>query len=79
MLGKRQALTGSELKKPFGGVFVANEKFELDTAEKVLATQEADAVTFDVLFIANPDLPRRFALHALLNEADQSTFYMSGL
>ena len=44
----------------------------------MLAAQEADAVAFGVLFIANPDLPRRFALNAPLNEPDPSTFYMSG-
>jgi 2,4-dienoyl-CoA reductase-like NADH-dependent reductase (Old Yellow Enzyme family) len=69
---------GPALKKAFGGVFIANEKFEQETAEQVLAAQEADAVAFGVLFIANPDLPRRFALNAPLNEPDPSTFYTSG-
>jgi 2,4-dienoyl-CoA reductase-like NADH-dependent reductase (Old Yellow Enzyme family) len=69
---------GPALKMAFGGVFIANEKFEQETAEHVLAAQEADAVAFGVLFIANPDLPRRFALNAPLNEPDPSTFYMSG-
>jgi 2,4-dienoyl-CoA reductase-like NADH-dependent reductase (Old Yellow Enzyme family) len=66
------------MKKAFGGVFIANEKFELETAEQVLAAREADAVAFGVHFIANPDLPRRFQLNAPLNEADPSTFYTGG-
>ena len=44
----------------------------------MLAAGEADAVAFGVLFIANPDLPRRFALSAPLNEPDPATFYAQG-
>jgi N-ethylmaleimide reductase len=39
---------------------------------------EADAVAFGKLFIANPDLPRRFALHAPLNEPKVPEFYSGG-
>jgi hypothetical protein len=35
-------------------------------------------VAFGKLFIANPDLPRRFALGAPLNTPDPITFYGSG-
>jgi 2,4-dienoyl-CoA reductase-like NADH-dependent reductase (Old Yellow Enzyme family) len=69
---------GPQMKKAFGGVLIANEKFELDTAEQVLAAREADAVAFGVHFVANPDLPRRLELNAPLNEADASTFYTGG-
>ena len=69
---------GSELKKAFGGVLIANERFDLETAEQALAAQEADAIAFGVLFIANPDLPRRLELNAPLNQADASTFYAGG-
>jgi 2,4-dienoyl-CoA reductase-like NADH-dependent reductase (Old Yellow Enzyme family) len=69
---------GPQLKKAFGGPFVANDKFTHQTAEQVLAAGEADAVAFGVLFIANPDLPRRFAENTALNTPDQSTFYSSG-
>jgi 2,4-dienoyl-CoA reductase-like NADH-dependent reductase (Old Yellow Enzyme family) len=40
-----------------------------------LAAGEADAVAFGQLFIANPDLPRRFQLDAPLNEPSPETFY----
>src|SRR5580700_1134351 len=53
---------GPKLKAAFGGVYVANEKFNFETAEQTLESGEADAVAFGKLFIANPDLPRRFAL-----------------
>jgi 2,4-dienoyl-CoA reductase-like NADH-dependent reductase (Old Yellow Enzyme family) len=69
---------GPQLKKAFGGPYIANEKFTRATAEDVLRAGEADAVAFGVLFIANPDLPRRFALNAPLNVADPATFYVPG-
>jgi 2,4-dienoyl-CoA reductase-like NADH-dependent reductase (Old Yellow Enzyme family) len=69
---------GPELKKIFGGVYIANEEFTRETATQVLAAGEADAVAFGKLFIANPDLPRRFAENAPLNTPDKSTFYTPG-
>lgn len=69
---------GPELKQDFGGTYIANEKFTLETAKQVMAAGEADAVAFGVLFIANPDLPRRLASGAALNRPDQTTFYSAG-
>ena len=69
---------GPQLKKAFGGTYVANEKFTFETAEHVIATGEADAVAFGQLFIANPDLPKRFAEKLPLNRPDPSTFYAHG-
>ncbi len=74
----RERRIGPELKRAFGGSYIANEKFTKASAEQVLRAGEADAVAFGVLFIANPDLPRRFALGALLNQPDPSTFYTHG-
>jgi len=67
-----------ELKTLFGGALIANEKFTMNSANRVLADGEADAVAFGQLFIANPDLPNRFAGHAPLNAPDPQTFYGSG-
>lgn len=69
---------GPGIKRAFGGVFVANEKFTQETAQQTLDAGEADAVAFGVAFIANPDLPRRFAQGAELNAPDPSTFYVPG-
>lgn len=66
---------GPQLKKAFGGVYIANEKMTKETAENVIATGEADAVAFGKLFIANPDLPRRLQDNAPLNPARPETFY----
>jgi 2,4-dienoyl-CoA reductase-like NADH-dependent reductase (Old Yellow Enzyme family) len=69
---------GPELKQAFGRTYVANEAHTCDTAEQLLKAGEADAVAFGKLFIANPDLPRRFALNAPLNTPVPGTFYASG-
>ena len=69
---------GPRLKRQFGGVYIANEKFTRATAEQVIAAGDADAVLFGIPFIANPDLPRRFREHAPLNEPHPSTFYAQG-
>ena len=66
------------MKKIFGGAFIANEGFNQKTAEVEIASGQADAVAFGQLFIANPDLPARFARHAPLNLPDPDTFYASG-
>lgn len=66
---------GPQLKAAFGGVYIVNEGFSRESAETAIAAGEADAVAFGKLFIANPDLPRRFALHAALNPWNVATFY----
>ena len=66
------------MKKVFGGAFIANQKLTSETAEGLLAKGEADAVAFGQLFIANPDLPLRFAKNASLNVPDPETFYAHG-
>jgi 2,4-dienoyl-CoA reductase-like NADH-dependent reductase (Old Yellow Enzyme family) len=69
---------GPRLKAAFGGIYFANEKFTRVTAESVLRDGEANAVAFGKLFIANPDLPHRFAVDAPLNEPNPETFYSAG-
>jgi 2,4-dienoyl-CoA reductase-like NADH-dependent reductase (Old Yellow Enzyme family) len=69
---------GPAIKDAFGGVLIANEGFDQASAERALAEGKADAVAFGKLFIANPDLPQRFAAHAALNAWDAKTFYSGG-
>ncbi len=69
---------GPRLKAAFGGAYIANEGFTQADAENVLRSGEADAVAFGKLFIANPDLPKRFARHSPLNEPVKETFYAHG-
>jgi 2,4-dienoyl-CoA reductase-like NADH-dependent reductase (Old Yellow Enzyme family) len=69
---------GPQLKKIFGGVYIANEGFTAETAQDVLDKAEADAVAFGKTFIANPDLPQRFAASAPLNDQKPELFYAQG-
>jgi 2,4-dienoyl-CoA reductase-like NADH-dependent reductase (Old Yellow Enzyme family) len=69
---------GPQLKKIFGGVYIANEGFSQESAQAALDAGEADAVAFGKLYIANPDLAERFAAGAPLNEPNSKTFYTEG-
>ena len=69
---------GATLKQAFGGIFVANEAIDQKTGQQLLDEGTADAVAYGKLFIANPDLPARFAKQAALNAPIPSTFYAEG-
>jgi 2,4-dienoyl-CoA reductase-like NADH-dependent reductase (Old Yellow Enzyme family) len=75
---KAEDWIGPQLKKAFGGIYIANEGFTLESAQAVVASGEADAVAWGKPFIANPDLVGRFAANAPLNTPDTSTFYAPG-
>lgn len=66
---------GVDLKKAFGGVYIANEKFTGATAQAALDAGKFDAVAFGKAYIANPDLVERLRLDAPLNDPDPTTFY----
>ncbi len=69
---------GPDLKKAFGGVYIANEKYTYEQANQVIEADEADAVGFGKLWIANPDLVERFRTGAELNQPNVETFYTHG-
>jgi len=69
---------GPILKKAFGGVYIANEKFTKNSAEEILEKGDADAVAFGVPYISNPDLDIRFAKNSPLNETNFTTIYAEG-
>jgi 2,4-dienoyl-CoA reductase-like NADH-dependent reductase (Old Yellow Enzyme family) len=69
---------GPQLKKAFGGVYIANEKMTKEAAEQLLTSGEADAVAWGQWFIANPDLPARLKQDAPLNPARPEKFYAAG-
>ncbi len=70
---------GPALKRAFGGIYIANERFTLEQSGKALAEGWADAISFGVKFIANPDLPARLKAGAALNELDRDTMYNGGV
>jgi 2,4-dienoyl-CoA reductase-like NADH-dependent reductase (Old Yellow Enzyme family) len=69
---------GPQLKAAFGGVYIANEKFDPAAAQALLDAGEADAVAFGKLFISNPDLPERIRAGAPLAPWTMETFYSPG-
>ncbi len=66
---------GPMLKQQFGGVYVMNEEFTLESADAALAAGVADAIGFGKLFIANPDLPSRLRENSPLNVQRPDLFY----
>jgi N-ethylmaleimide reductase len=63
------------LRRIFSGPFILNGGYSQETAERALAAQEADLISFGVPFIANPDLVARFRTGAPLSHPDPTTFY----
>jgi N-ethylmaleimide reductase len=68
----------ADLRRRFGGVYIAGAAFDGARAAGLVASGDADAIAFGQLFIANPDLPARLQAGAPLSEADPATFYAGG-
>jgi len=66
------------IRSIFKGLLIANGGYDLQTGNDAIETQQADAIGFARLFIANPDLPYRFENNLPLNAPDFSTFYGTG-
>ncbi|XP_031479584.1 putative 12-oxophytodienoate reductase-like protein 1 isoform X5 [Nymphaea colorata] len=56
------------LRKAFEGTFIAAGGYSKEDGDRAIAEGHADLVAFGRLFLANPDLPRRFELDAALNK-----------
>ncbi len=74
-LESTQTFDFSQLRNRFEGIYMANFGYDYDRATKKLQAGEADLISFGQLFIANPDLPKRFQQRAELNSPDPDTFY----
>jgi N-ethylmaleimide reductase len=57
---------------------ISNVGYTRSTGNAIVEAGTADLVSFGKLFLANPDLPHRFACGAPLNSWDFSTFYGTG-
>ncbi len=73
--GTDTGLDAAFFRPIFKGVLMVNGDYNREEANEILKSGMADLISFGRLFIANPDLPKRFALNATLNEPDSSTFY----
>ncbi len=67
-----------KLRKLFGGVYIANNGFDGQTAREAIGSGEADMVAFGKWFISNPDLVERIRKGAPFAEPDKATFYGGG-
>ena len=59
----------------FDGTLITCGKYDRESGMEALQKGHADLVAYAKLFLANPDLPKRFALDADLNEPVRDTFY----
>ncbi|VAH00409.1 unnamed protein product [Triticum turgidum subsp. durum] len=64
-------------REAFGGTFIAAGGYDREEGNKVVGEGYADLVAFGRLFLANPDLPKRFEFDAKLNGYNRATFYTS--
>jgi N-ethylmaleimide reductase len=54
---------------------IANCGYNRESGEAELEKGIASLISYGTLFLANPDLPKRFELNAPLNEPDRATMY----
>ncbi len=76
--GQQQGDVLTPARAAFKGTLVANMGYSASEAEEAIASGQLDAVAFGAPFLANPDLPARFASGAGLNPPDPATFYTPG-
>ena len=66
------------IRAAFKGPLVLNSDYDKAKAQAALDDGQADAIAFGRTFLANPDLPERFARSAPLNADHQPTWYSQG-
>ncbi|KAJ4967262.1 hypothetical protein NE237_019111 [Protea cynaroides] len=77
-MGEKGETTQSLLpmRKAFNGTFIVAGGYDREDGNKAIASHYADLVAYGRIFLANPDLPRRFELNAPLNKYNRGTFYI---
>jgi len=66
------------IRRAFDGALILNSDYSRARAETELNEGNADAISFGRPFIANPDLPRRFAEEIALTQDDRETWFTQG-
>ena len=69
------SLVAPILRRQFAGTLILNGGYDARSANAAIARQDADLIAFGAPFLANPDLPARYAQLAPLNAPDPATFY----
>ncbi|PSR17357.1 alkene reductase [filamentous cyanobacterium CCP3] len=72
------AIPTKEFRPLYDGLLMVNWDYDQESGNQAIASGDADLVSYGKLFIANPDLPERFAKQAPLNEPNPDTFYGGG-
>ncbi|XP_076930656.1 putative 12-oxophytodienoate reductase 11 [Bidens hawaiensis] len=65
------------MRKAFNGTFVSAGGYDMEDGNNAVAENRTNLVAYGRLFLANPDLPKRFELNAPLNKYNRETFYTS--
>ena len=66
------------IRAHFSNPLILNSDYNDTSGQEQLDSGVADAITFGRTFIANPDLPQRFAKHIALNKDNMATWYSQG-
>ncbi|MFS7979258.1 putative 12-oxophytodienoate reductase [Helianthus anomalus] len=64
------------MRNAFKGTFISVGGYDMNDGNNVVAENRTDLVAYGRLFLANPDLPKRFELNAPLNKYNRETFYI---
>ena len=67
------------LREKYQGTLLANGGYDSKRAKHALKSGLADAISFGMPFIANPDLVTRYENQLPLSQPDSSTFYSQGV
>lgn len=62
----------------YEGTIITCGGYTRESGIQTIEQNDADLVAYAQLFLANPDLPERFAVDAELNEPDSDTYYGGG-
>ncbi|TMX02185.1 hypothetical protein EJD97_022436 [Solanum chilense] len=63
------------IRRAFEGTLIASGGCNETNGDEAITESYADLVSFGCLFLANPDLPKRFEVNAPLNKHYRSTFF----
>ncbi|KAJ7982745.1 12-oxophytodienoate reductase [Quillaja saponaria] len=66
------------MRNAFNNTFLVAGGYDREDGSKAVVENRTDLVVYGRLFLANPDLPRRFELNAPLNKYNRDTFYSPG-
>jgi len=66
------------IRAGYKGALIGNMGYDAAEADAAIREGKLDAVAFGASFLANPDLPARFAAGAPLNAPNPATFYTPG-